>query len=90
MATPIPQQQPLHSKKNICHQTHILQWNKHENCLGCGPGYRAGNQELPISVPELSPGLHIIHNVWHCHATEAVIFSLAWAIFKELNPYGPK
>jgi hypothetical protein len=32
----------------------------------------------------------VIHEVWHCNATEAVNISLAWAIFFELNLYEPK
>ena len=42
---------------------------------------RAGDEEVPICVPELSLNLHGPHEIWHCGAK-----TVAWVVFCELSP----
>lgn len=71
--------------RKICHQVVSLEW-RGENYPVQGVGFRAGDQEVPMWVPELSTRFHVLSGIWHCLARPAVIFSLTWVIFHELHP----
>ena len=62
-----------------------MEW-RGENCLGQGLGFRAGDRKVPVWVRELSAGLDVLLQIWHCCERPAVLFSLIWVIYYKLSP----
>ena len=63
VATAIPHVQPLHHRKNFCHQGVLSVDRSGENCLGPAPDCLVGYQEVSISVPDLCPGINVLHEI---------------------------
>jgi hypothetical protein len=43
-------------------------------------------QEVPIVVPEFSPGLLWLYGVWHCHDETVRLLPVGLDVFYELHP----